>query len=437
MAGLDKAELKKFLRMSQKRGPMNMALAVGGDGNAIIQIDKQKQPRSLERGIKDDAPDAKNHRFGTVFVDPEEPKVAQFIVNKAGSGLARKLVKQLKGTGFTKVKLMTEDGATFEEDQGEDEEVAEDAADGLADGDLENAISPDLPPPGAPAAETAAADAADPAAPQQDGVEPSYATGLDLEPEAAAADPGFDPQALTRDLTGLVKQMLAIIKSDPSQKAALAQLATDAQASLKRGDLPQAAAAIEVLRQAIDAAGPDPASAETGTGAADTTANGAGDAAANGAADAAAAKGAAEPAAANGDAAPKGANPAFAKSRVAWLATRQRVEGEIDKLHGAMSDVYKDHGVSADLEKFFRAKVEPVLATLDETLAEKLDEVTQNTDPAQHDKLVQDARRIIEGYEQYLAREPLIAVLDNNPFVPLTIEKTLSATLTALSRAVA
>jgi hypothetical protein len=94
MAGLDKAELKKFLKMSRKRGPMNMAFAIGGDGKAIIQIEKIKPPRTIERTLKSDAPDSKNHRFGTVYVDPEEPKLAQFVVNKAGGGLARKLIVQ-------------------------------------------------------------------------------------------------------------------------------------------------------------------------------------------------------------------------------------------------------------------------------------------------------------------------------------------------------
>jgi hypothetical protein len=43
----------------------------------------------------------------------------------------------------------------------------------------------------------------------------------------------------------------------------------------------------------------------------------------------------------------------------------------------------------------------------------------------------------MQSYQDYLAREPLIAMLDNNPFVSLSIEKTLTTTLSALSRAVA
>src|SRR3954454_12258822 len=376
MAGLDKAELKKFLKMSRKRGPMNMALAIGGDGKAIIQIEKMKQPRTIERTLKTDAPDSKNHRFGTVYVDPEEPKLAQFIVNKAIGRMARKLIVQLKGTGFTKVKLLTEDGAVCEEDEGEDEEVVD------QDDDQEDELE--------------AADARDsmPVKPTlempQDATAPeeTHATGLDIPPDGqdGAAQP--DAQTLTKELTGLVKQMLTVIAADPSQKAALTELATDAQANLKGGDLRQAAASIDILRQAIELSGGTASSASAAPAASPP---------ANGEEGTSSAKQPAQ----------NGSSQVFVKARAAWLAPRQRVEGEVDKLYGAMSSVYKDHGVSGDLEKFFRKKVEPMLETLDESLSDKLDEVTKNTDPEQHAKLVQEAKRIMQSYQDYLAREPL------------------------------
>ena len=71
----------------------------------------------------------------------------------------------------------------------------------------------------------------------------------------------------------------------------------------------------------------------------------------------------------------------------------------------------------------------------DETLAHKLDEIAANTDPSQHAKLVQEAQVQLQRYQSYLASEPLIATLDSNPFTPLAIEKTMTATLTALSKA--
>src|SRR5260221_12272921 len=101
-AGLDRGDLKRLLRLARKE-PVHSAFAFGGDGKAIIMLDKRKPPRALEKGIKDQAPDSKNHRFGSVEINPDEPKLARFVVNKASSGVARRLVIALKGTGFNKV----------------------------------------------------------------------------------------------------------------------------------------------------------------------------------------------------------------------------------------------------------------------------------------------------------------------------------------------
>ena len=219
--GSDRGELKRLLKMAADR-PINMAFALGADGKAVLKLDKMKPARSLEKGLKEGVDGAKLHRFGTVTIDPEDGKTVTFVVNKAGGGIARKLVQALKGTGFKTVRLTTEDGAELESHEEEDEE-ADAAAQGEGNG--VSAAAPDGP---AGAAAAAAA------------------------PQAPAAP---DPSDLTRQLTGLVKQMMAVIAKDPTQKTALAEFAIDAQASLKRGDLDQAAAGIDMLRQAIEAGG--------------------------------------------------------------------------------------------------------------------------------------------------------------------------------------
>jgi hypothetical protein len=126
----------------------------------------------------------------------------------------------------------------------------------------------------------------------------------------------------------------------------------------------------------------------------------------------------------------------YAKSRTAWVATRAKVESDIAKLHGALTSAYQGHGAAEILEKAFQTRVDALLNALDESLADKLDEVNRATDAAQRAQLVQQARQIMQRYESYLAGEPLIARLDANPFVPVAIEKTLTATLAALSKAV-
>ena len=131
-----------------------------------------------------------------------------------------------------------------------------------------------------------------------------------------------------------------------------------------------------------------------------------------------------------------GGGAIYVKSRMAWVATRAKVESDIAKLHGALTLTYQGHGAAETLEKAFQTRVEVMLNALDHSLAEKLDEVNQATDSGQRAQLVQEARQIMQRYESYLATEPLIAKLDANPFVPVAIEKTLTATLAALSKAV-
>ena len=56
--------------------------------------------------------------------------------------------------------------------------------------------------------------------------------------------------------------------------------------------------------------------------------------------------------------------------------------------------------------------------------------------PADRGKLVREAQQIITRYQAYLDSEPLIAKLDSNPFVPVAVHKTLTASLTALAKTV-
>ncbi|HLB96296.1 MAG TPA: hypothetical protein VJK90_01475, partial [Acetobacteraceae bacterium] len=67
----------------------------------------------------------------------------------------------------------------------------------------------------------------------------------------------------------------------------------------------------------------------------------------------------------------------YTKSRMAWVATRAKVEGDIAKLHGALTSTYQGHGAAEHLEKAFQARVEVMMNALDHSLAEKLDEVNQ------------------------------------------------------------
>lgn len=363
--GMDKQDMKRLL-MKSKSEPVNCSFAPSDTEKtmAVLMLDKVKQPKAVEKDLTKKFPNASNTRFGTAFVDVDtDPKLVLFKINKPISGAARKLVKTLKGTGFTKVEIVLEDGTPVERDSEEDEVSG-------APADISSGDAPPPPPPG-----------------------PSQAP---------------DPAELTRQLTELVKRIPGAVAVTPALKDQLAKFATDAQVNIKTRNYTYAATYIEQLRRALDAAPQGPAPAPG------TTQQTAGPAA--------------KPA--------EGPRVAFAKSRLAWIAARKKMEGEIEKLRGEIVAAFEDDGEGPELDKLYRDRVAPVLQTLDDSLADKLDEAANAADPAQHQKLVEEAKGIIKGYSDFLASEPLIADLDDNPFVPLSIKATMTATLAALSKTV-
>ena len=76
------------------------------------------------------------------------------------------------------------------------------------------------------------------------------------------------------------------------------------------------------------------------------------------------------------------------------------------------------------------------MAALDASLADELDAAVNATDPAKRSELVGQAQATIGRYQKFLDGEPLIADLDDNPFVPLSIHNTIANTLAALSKTI-
>jgi hypothetical protein len=120
--GMDKQDMKRLL-MKSKSEPVSCAFGQGDEKTmALLMLDKVKQPKAVVKDLEKKFPNASNTRWGTAFVDVDaDVKLVQFIVNKPISGVARKLVKTLKGTGFTKVEILLEDGSPLERDSEEDE----------------------------------------------------------------------------------------------------------------------------------------------------------------------------------------------------------------------------------------------------------------------------------------------------------------------------
>jgi hypothetical protein len=126
---------------------------------------------------------------------------------------------------------------------------------------------------------------------------------------------------------------------------------------------------------------------------------------------------------------------ALAKARQVWLATRQKVEKDIATLQSRVRAAYDGHDMAKELEDAFAERVEPVLTTLDETLAHRLDEIV-GSEAFERAALVQRARAVIADYEKFLDTDDVIDHIDRNPLVPLSVRKTLETVLDNLAKVI-
>jgi hypothetical protein len=461
------ADMKPILAHAKHAGPVSCVIALTQDKDGVILLDKRKKPKQLLAELKKQAAGAgldlerPTLRFGRATVDTaQEAGLLTFVVNKETSSAMRlKLLERVKKVGFSKVEIIV--------DKDLDEEPEEDQAD----------------PPVAAGAVSQPSEATQSSALPDPGAAPS------VPPQPAP--PGQDATVVTRALTDLVRQMVAVIAADPTRGNVLKGLATQAQSSLKTGDIAGAARSVQELRRALDGAGAQPAAAPPAAVPpaaaatpqppsapapdadaltrrvvalvqrlmqADPATQGAlkglavqvqsalksGDLATAGRlSDQLSAGLEGTPAVQPATPAPPAAaaetaarNATNAKARLAWVATRQKVDGDLGKLHDAFTSAFKGHPAEGDVTKAFRARVDTVLHTLDEGLAHRLDAVNSATDPGLRGKLVQEAHALIGQYSKHIASDPTIAALDKNPFVSLSIQKTMTDTLSALSRTI-
>ena len=372
------SEMKPLLARSKKE-PVTCAFALTSKKEGILLLDKKMRPKQLVAELRKKAGklkldlDNQTVRFGRAEVDSEDnPSLLNFIVNKDTGNAVR-------------VKLLEHvKKAGFQKLELKVDSAVEAEPDG---------------------ADTAPADSVEPPAPlsQAAGAPQPSPTASTAAPESAAPPP--DTGALTRTLTDLVKQ---IPQAGPARQADLKAAALQAQAALKAGNAAGAVAAIEQLRAALGsapAASPTPAPAAAQSGSATP---------------------AIDPA----------AKAAFTKARLAWLAARKKVETDIASLQKELSAAFKTHPEASKLEAGFTDRIAKMMGQLDEELADKLDEAVNAVDPGRHLKAVGEAKAAIKRYEAFLASDRTLADVDKNPFVPMEIEKTMTSTLSVLSRTI-
>ena len=346
--GMSKAEMKRMLTHS-KEEPVNCAIGQGDDqAVGLMVLHRSKSGAACAKQLRDEFPKARNVRWGTAFVDMEDnPKQVKLTLNSAVSGMARRLAKTLKGTGFSKVVMVLEDGSAVE--SADDEEEASAPAAG----------APPAPPGG-----------------------PQSAAG------PTAAEKAEQASALQKQLAALVPAIPKAAGTDEARKAVLMKLATDANVNLKTGNLAYAANFIDQLRIALEAK-QEPASLQT-----------------------------------------------LSSSRQAWTGTQAKVRAEVEKLRGELQKTYAGEAFAADITAQFKARVDPVVSKFDDRLLDVLQDIMDTKDPAAREALTTQGRGLVKEYLSFAMSEKLIADLDANPFVPLNIKGTVTATLAALAKAI-
>lgn len=123
----------------------------------------------------------------------------------------------------------------------------------------------------------------------------------------------------------------------------------------------------------------------------------------------------------------------YAKARLSWLEARQQVSADLKKLEKAILEAYQGSEVFNEAQAATR-QLDAVLKTLDESLADKLDEGLNAADPAARSRINSQASALIGKYLRFIHTNPLMAEIDDNPFVPLNTQETLSSMLRDLDR---
>jgi hypothetical protein len=306
-------------------------------------------------------------------------------VDKPLGGLVKKIRAPLRATGFrvAKVILWREDGTVFEQDEAVDEDLTN-GTDGtvVTDADERRYVEG--------LAEAAGA-AAEP---------------LAAGPEADAGAKAADAEAAFKvRLKALLPRMAA---ADAAAAASAKLLVSEAGAQARQRNWSEAGIA---LRRAEDLL----TGATSGVPAAPAAP--------------------APPAVASAAASP-GRFVHQAKVRLGWQMARQKLAADLKALETTILAHYRQQPEYADLATHVR-RFDTVLGTLDESLAAKLDEALNAADPGRRSAFHEQARVILADYLKYARDEPLIAALDDNPFLPLSTHKTLLKTLQVLDNSLA
>ena len=407
------AEKMRPLLALSKREPVQAAFGLTSDGEGVLLLDKKAKPKKVLSMLRADAGKAKLQlntgtlRFGRAEVDTEyDASMVRFFINKEALGPMRaKLIEVVKRAAFQKVEFNVDPSLEAEP---EEELDGQDAS--AASASVAAASPPQAPPPQAP-------------------------------PPQAAPEAG----ALARELAALARQIAE--HPDAAMKARLVKFATDANGAIKAGNLPAASGFIADLRTALNGAAPGGPSPDSGPLVRDlgllvkriAEASGA-DAArraalmkfatdANGAIkthDLTAAGGFIGQLRAALDAGGAKAPAAKIDVRAIWRDAKDAVDDGLNRLAAELR-TYEDPDLEriADFGLFGLGTGENV--ALNKALIE-----FSGGRPGAGEKL----RAAVGNYRTMLGKEPMVALIDSNPAVPMSMAATIGGALTQIEQAI-
>ncbi|MDB6122864.1 MAG: hypothetical protein JWQ71_1857 [Pedosphaera sp.] len=130
---------------------------------------------------------------------------------------------------------------------------------------------------------------------------------------------------------------------------------------------------------------------------------------------------------------PKGSMVTYIQAKLDWRNVRIQVQSELQKVEQAVLDACKEQPNIGEIAGKVK-NLYSVLNTLDERLIDKLDDALKAQEPEKKDFADQQSRTLIKEYLGFINSDPLMAVIDDNPFAPVNVKGRLVATLTDLDK---
>lgn len=384
--------------------PLGCAFGLTKDKkDCLLLVDKRSKPKKVATMMKaagKNLLDAQTVRFGRVTVDAEnDPGTLRFTVNRSeAGGTIVTLNKLAKRAGYSAILIN---------------------ADPSLENEAEELAAPPAPPP------------------------------------PAAAEPTADPAALKARLGDLVKQMMARLPKDPNNQEQMTKLAKTANIQLATNNFKTAVALMDGLEKMLQAPLPpgneemdkvrkarqglaaalDVAKAASATLAAKIEGEDKALEAAIQAGDTAVARerlfelvALSKQGGGGGQADGNKAGIRLAEALITWNRARSYVGQQVTVLQREIVAQTQDEDDAEEIASNV-GMLDRLMDVLDDSLSDKLSEIRAAADPAQKAALANQAKSIVASFQQRVASDRLINIIDDNGFIPMDIKPTVTAAL--------